>query len=199
MVTNIIKEVLETIDLSRGTEILENSYQEQTKSLITITEAGNEIVNGNVFGEKTLFSLDTSGIRDVGVVTPANKDIRFSSISVSSDVNYITLHVYEDVTFTGDNELTIINANRQSSNVSGAVLYDSFTVAPNISGASLIDIYATLGGTGIALTSSGGSQEGTEYKVLKRNCKYLFRYTNLDGDGASILGGAAWIETDLTD
>ena len=184
---------------ARTTEILENSYQKQTKSLIIITEVGNEIVNGNVFGEKTLFTLDTAGTRDVGVVTPTNKDMRFSNISISADVNYITLHVYEDVTFTGDNELTIINANRQSSTVSGAILYDSFTVAPNISGADLIDIYATLGGTGIALTSSGGAQEGTEYKILKRNTKYLFRYTNSNGDGATILGGAAWIETDLTD
>lgn len=179
---------------------INTSYNKFTKSINVITEVENEIVLGHVFTAFALFTLASpDGTLDFGMVTPADKDIRLSPVQLLADINFITMDFYENVTFTGDALHEIINTNRQSLITSETIVYDTFTVAPNISGAIKLDMLATIGGDSIASHSTGSTQEGRQFMILKRNTKYLFRFINQDSSEANVEAKAAWIETDLTD
>lgn len=185
--------------LEKLRRIFTDSYNSKTKSINIINEVENEIVLEHVFIAFSLFTLISSAVMDFGMVTPSDLDIRLSPVQLISDINFVTMDLYEDVTFTGNVEHDIFNANRQSSITAEAIVYDTFTVAPNIGGATVIDILATIGGASSASHSTGSTQEGRQFIILKRNTKYLFRFTNQDTGTANVEAKAAWIETDLTD
>jgi hypothetical protein len=120
-------------------------------------------------------------------------------VKIGCDLNFAKVILYETVTFTGNAVIPLVNSNRQSSNTSGIVVHSSFTVAPNITGASIVDVIATLGGSGVGNTSMGGEDSGDGFFILKKNTKYLLRVSNEDGDTANILLKIPLIETILTD
>lgn len=179
--------------------VLIRSFNRQTNSLNTINELENETVNGNVFYIDVIFPMDTAAVVRFGALTPIDKDIRLYPPSLCADANYVILEVYADATFTGTTEITPLNANGQSVNVSDVTVYSAFDGTPSIIGATKIGMYATLGGTGVGHTSAGGSADAKKFLILKRNTKYLFVNTNNDGDGVTVIGKEMWIETDLTD
>jgi hypothetical protein len=187
------------MSIPRQTEILENSYNSRTKSLNTINELENEIVNGNVYYVDALYTFDTGDIVRFGATTPSDMDIRLYPADLMADANFILLEIYEDVVFTGTTELTPLNANRQFADSSGATVYSAFDGVPSIIGKTRVGLYGTLGGTDVAGHSTGTKGEGKTFLVLKRNTNYLFVNTNNDGDGVTAIGKVTYIETDLTD
>jgi len=180
-------------------ETIKTSCNDKTKSLSVINELENEIVNGNTFYVDNLFSMNTNDVIRLGMVTPIDKDIRLYPVQIGADANYVKLEIYENATFAGITELIPTNANRQSINISGVIVYDSFDSVPSIIEATKIDTFATLGGTDIASNSQGSKETSIKFMVLKRNTKYLFVNTNLNGDDVTVLGKKIWIETDLMD
>lgn len=178
-------------------ETIKTSCNDKTKSLSVINELENEIVNGNTFYVDNLFSMNTNDIIRLGIITPIDKDIRLYPVQIGADANYVKLEIYENATFVGMDELMPINANRQSINVSGVTVYNTFDNAPSIIGATKIDTFATLGGENIAGNSLGSKETSIKFIVLKRSTKYLFINTNLNGDNVTVLGKKIWIETDL--
>lgn len=187
---------------ARRTEILENvdrSINQNAYAYITMTETLNEALNGNRFIGIIDTTLATETSFDVGIVTPTDCDIRLTGIDLGCDLNFAKAILYEDVTFTGSTELILINSNRQSETTTDLLVYTAFSVAPNISSATIIDTIATLGGTGVGGTSTGGADNGDGFFLLKKNTKYLIRISNEDGATANILLKIPFIETDLSD
>ena len=183
----------------RQTQIMEATFNKQTKSVNTINELENETVNGNVFYVDALFTTNTGDIVRFGAVTPDDMDIRLYPPSYQSDANYMLLEIYADATFTGTTELTPVNANGQSAIVSDVTVFSEFDGVPSIIGATKIGTFATLGGIDVGQNSAGGIADSKKFLVLKRDTKYLFVNTNVDGDNVTTLAKETWIETDLTD
>lgn len=187
--------------LTKLRDILTDSYNSKTKSLNTISEVENEIVNENVFIAFLNFTLATTLIKDIGIITPDDMDIRLSTALLISDVNFVSLSLFEGVPFTGDAEAPYFNANRQSDNEGTLLSYSTFTVAPaaDLSAYDMIDRIETIGSGSNPALSSGSTQEGREFIILKRDTQYVFRFKNENGTTANVFAKEAWIETDLTD
>jgi len=179
---------------------IQNPYNKSAKAVITMTELENEIVNGNVYIADLLFTLAAETSTDIGIITPSDTDIRIFTATLGADLSYVSLTLYEGVTFTGNAVAPYVNANRQSDNTGGLLSYSTFTVAPNISGATQLKQLATVGGSLIGQTSIGSTQSEQEYILLKRDTKYLFRFYNANASNtATVTASEKWIETDLTD
>lgn len=181
--------------------VLNDAYNAKTKSLNTINELENEIVNGNVYSVAVKYpTMDTGDVVRFGATTPSDIDIRLYPADLSSDANYVQLDIYEDVVFdTPGGAITPLNMNRQHSDSSGVLVYSTFGSTPSIVGKTRIDIFATLGGTGVGQSSTGSSAKSDTYIILKRSTNYLFVNTNFDGDGVTAIGKVTYVETDLTD
>jgi hypothetical protein len=178
---------------------MEKTYNSQTNSVNTINELENEIVLGHVYYVDALYTMDTGNIVRFGATTPSDMDIRMFPANLSADANYVLLEIYEDVDFTGTTELTPLNANRQFADNSGVTVYAAFDGTPSIIGKTRVGLYGTLGGTDVAGHSTGTKDESKNFLILKRDTNYLFVNTNNDGDGVTVIGKVAYIETDLTD
>ena len=187
------------MSIARQTEIMELTHNFNANAQVSLGEYGNEIIKGNVFSCTCLISLASEGVQDYGIVTPTDKDIRLSITDISADINYIKAILYEAPTFTGNAEADIVSYNRQSTTESEVTIYSTFTVAPNITSATVLDTLATLGGATNPNLSIGGSKSHDNYFVLKRDSKYLIRVSNEDTGTANVLIKQSWIETDLTD
>lgn len=187
------------MSIARQTEILELGFNSNANAIVTLGEFGNETIKGNVFFNNIFTTIATSNETNVGITTPSDKDIRFLLSSVSADINFVKTILYESPTFTGSTTISSVNANRQSSTTSGVVIHSAFSVEPVVTSATVLDIFATLGGTSVAGNSTGNEQDAEHYFLLKRNTKYLLKISNEDSATANVLIKNEWIETDLTD
>jgi len=171
----------------------------QAHAMITFGEELNESLNGNRFIAIDMTTIATGLSFDVGITTPSDKDVRFLWIDLGCDLNFAKCILYEGVTFTGSTQIVPINSNRQSAKTAQTIIHSAFSVTPDITGAVIVDTVATLGGTGVGQSSSGGAQEGDGFLLLKKNTKYLLRVSNEDGTTANVLLKIPFIETTLTD
>lgn len=179
--------------------IVGEAYNTQAKAINVIQETENELVNGNVYDISNFFSLGDGATRTIGLTTSNAIDLRLVSIYIKSDVNYVKLEIFEDISFTGDAILTPNNRNRQHADNALAIFYGTFTVAPDLTGKTPLITYSTVGGKTVPAASIGGSSSDPIFWVAKRDTNYVLRYTNVSVDIGTVEVHGMFIETDLTD
>jgi hypothetical protein len=147
-----------------------------TNAVMTIEYEHHEIHGGSMFRAGENASLENNGTRSILIVTPDTTKWAHLQYSLSSTLE-VEFEFYEDGNITGGTAVTTYNRNRNSSTVSGVLVYHTPTI--------------TTTGTLLAQRREGaGKSAGTQTLgvaewILKQNAKYLFRVTSRAGAGTT--------------
>lgn len=145
-----------------------------TGSLKVVDYAHHEIHDGSAFYFHEVIQLGSAGVQDYLITTPNTKKWSHYGYDIESTTGGITVELYEAGDRTGTTLQTVINRNRNSTNL------NTTTIHKGQSG-------GTTDGTRIAWVTSGtatagGKQSGdvgtTHERILKQNTKYILRITS---------------------
>lgn len=124
------------------------------------------------------FVLASAAIKEYLLHTPETPAVHMHFVFDGSAITQFD--IYEDSAFVGttDNLHTTFNSNRLSSNVSGMKIYTSPTT--DADEGTLIKTFK--GGSAQGGSRQGETQNSAEELVLKKDAKYLVRYTSGTAD-----------------
>lgn len=137
-------------------------------------------------------SVASSGTIDILVETSS----RYSPhLAVMVDVGAAsTLSIYEGVTASNNGTpLTAVNANRTSTKVATAAIYQTPTIT-NTGTTLMLDHYIAGGATGNPVGGSSTDFARVTELVLKLSTKYLFRVTNRSASATAASVQLGWFE-----
>lgn len=178
----------------RTTEVLTDARERVTKSLKSITTDHAYIHEGKLFIALTQNTLATGTSRYISIVTPSNgKYIHYRNERVQTSADNVTIELFEDATVTADtgDEITPINHNRISSNVSTVTVRDGATVTDE---GTLISQTFVGGGTGTGQARSGEETSEANEIILKRDATYVVKLTNGSSSDNIIQCNPLWYE-----
>ena len=137
-------------------------------------------------------SVASSGTIDILITTGSTT---VPHIAVMADMGAAaTISIYEAVTTSADGTpLTAFNANRQSTKVTTASVFQTPTIT-NTGTTLLLNHYISGGTTGNAVGGSSTDFARIPEIVLKASTKYLFRATNLSAGAVAGSVQLGWFE-----
>lgn len=142
-----------------------------TEALITVDYAHHEIHDGTNFCVKGIGELTGAGAQFlIGITTPDTTKYAHFIEELASGDEY-TIEMFEGSAFTGGTPISVMNCNRNSATVATVSLVSAPTVS-NVG--TLMRAFKTGSGRSV-----GGSAGGRAEMILKRNTKYLFRFTHV--------------------
>lgn len=120
---------------------------------------------------------------DIGLTTPQDVALHLlTDIDIDGSADIL---ISEGVTFTGGTAISVINQNRNSTNLSGVVAVHTpggIVLGTQIRNCHISGATASGGGGGGAGGLAGGAASGFDFElILLPSTKYLFRLTNRSG------------------
>ncbi len=144
-----------------------------TYALMTIDNAHHEIHSGSHYFFQGKHEIASAGVIVYLITTPDTD--KYAHFVYTADGSAITqIDLYEGADRTGTTAQTIFNSDRNSANVSGLVIH--LGISSGTTDGTLIKTYK--GGSASALSRVGPTTRGESELILKRNTKYLLRFTS---------------------
>jgi hypothetical protein len=179
---------------SAATEsIFENAVDVTTNALMVITRPHQQIHVGRHFFYQTVVpALGASATKNYILRTP--DEVRFAHFNFEIDVEQdTTLVITEDVTSSGEDNITVPNNNRNSAIVNTTSLSED---ASSISGGTVL--LTQRKGDGVGINTIGGIIRSDGEIILKRDAKYSIQITNNGGSAEKVNICLFWYENALS-
>ena len=162
---------------------LHNIIDEPTRSQVQVSHDVYTIHNESHFYYTDAFSIDDTGTKEYLLTTPTH--VGGASLADAVHLHFIAegsaitqFDLYEDTTHTGastDLE-TVFNSHRDSSETAGLTVHTPVTSTTDTADGT--QIYTFKGGSASQQSRAGDSGQTNEELVLKKNAKYLMRFTS---------------------
>ena len=130
---------------------------------------------GDIYRGMALLTINSGSTSTLHLSTSSSKDTYLMGYELATSATRVTEKIYEEPTLTaGSTELTMMNTNRQSSNVFTGTLYTDSTVTAL---GTLVDENEVFE----AKKSIGGIEGNDNFRMLfKRSTNYILNVTNGD-------------------
>jgi len=151
-------------------------------SFVVIDAAYEMIRLGWSFSRSTSFTKGDGENADVLIVVP-DIDIEFHFIMAYSSSGPGTIYLYEGADGSGGSAIPLYNDNRNSSNISNIIA----TSTPSITTPGTELSSKQIGSNGIGQTSFGAISASRHEWILKRNTKYLIRFSSTAAGNVMVL------------
>lgn len=160
-----------------------------TLALLTINYEHHEIHGGSHYFYENFATVESGVTYSVEILTPDTAKWLHMEFIVKTDAGCVIELVEGAAASTGGTVVTAINNNRNSSNVSGAIIKSGVT--PGAGGTSLLKRHIGSGSNPIQ-ASPGEGQRSNEI-ILKQNTRYILKMTS-EAAGNQVDWRLSWYE-----